>query len=128
MDPQTVRVILETLFERWGITTLFLMLMASMIGVSVAQMRQMRRWQPETREIATLLKATVNTLGEIARKLDSQHATCTRHYEFAQKQIEGMASIGHEMKAVVESISDSDKARTAEIMQLMTVIASRHAN
>lgn len=126
MDPETIRTILEAVFRQWGLVALFLLSLAAMAGVSVAQIVQMKHWQPQTKEIAALLRQSVMALDAIAKKLDVQHNTCTRHYEFAQKQIEGMGNIGHEMRAVVEAITDSDKARTAEIMQLMTVIASRH--
>jgi uncharacterized protein HemX len=126
MDHDTLGVILQAVMKQWGIVALFLLALAAMAGVSVAQMVQMRNWKPQTREIAVLLRDSVQQLKVIAAKLDAQHATCTRHYDFAQKQIEGMASIGHEMRSVVDAIAASDKFRTAEIMQLMTVIASRH--
>lgn len=127
MDDSTIRVILETVFRQWGLVALFLLALASMAGVSIAQIIQMKRWQPQTIEISTLLRSSVDELRKITVSLDRQHVTCTRHYEFAQRQIEGMGSIGVEMRSVVEAITSSDKARTAEIMQLMTVIASRPA-
>jgi hypothetical protein len=95
-------------------------------GISIAQVIQMKRWQPQTKEIACLLRDNITVLKQIATKLDTQHVTCTKHYDYAQRQIEGMESIGHELQAVVKSISESDRTRNSEIMQLMTVIASRH--
>jgi hypothetical protein len=126
MEPATVGAIAGELFKHWGITALFLLCLFSMGGISVAQVVQIRRWQPQTKEISTLLRSNIDVLKEIAQKLDTQHVTCTRHYEFAQRQIDGMASIGQELRSVVDAISDSDKTRNAEVMQLMTVIASRH--
>lgn len=125
MDDSTIRVILETISREWGLVGFFIIVMSAMVGVSIAQVVQIRRWSPQTVKIAALLTESVAELKKITDKLDRQHSTCTRHYEFAQQQIEGMGNIGHEMRAVVEAITSSDRARTQEIMQLMSVIASR---
>jgi len=126
MDHETVGMILQTLIQHWGIAVLVVLSLATMAGVSAAQVVQIRRWRPQTTEIACLLRDNITVLKQIVGKLDMQHTTCTKHYEYAQRQIEGMESIGQELQAVVRSIADSDRTRNSEIMQLMTVIASRH--
>lgn len=127
MSGEVIGAITAEAFRQWGLTALFLLVMAVMAGVSLAQILQMKRWSPKTAEIAGLLTESVTLLRDIVQKLDTQHMACTRHYNFAQQQIEGMASISHELASVVEAISHSDRARTQEIMQLMTVIAGRSA-
>lgn len=119
MDAETFGAILQAVFRQWGLVSLFILVLCASVSVSIVQVMQIRAWAPETRRVATILL-------DIAAKLERQHNTCTRHYDFAQTQIQGMHSIGEELKAVVESITQSDRERTKEIMQLMTVIASRH--
>ena len=97
-----------------------------MVGVSGAQLLQIRRWAPQTVHIAELLGKNIDLLHTIAAKMEEQHNVCTRHYDFAQQQIEGMGSISNELAAVVAGLRDSDRARSQEIMQLMAVIAGRH--
>jgi hypothetical protein len=126
MDGDTIGAIIQTAFKHWGLFGLFFLALSAMGGVSIAQAIQMKRWQPQTKEIACLLRDNITVLKQIVGKLDLQHTTCTKHYEYAQRQIEGMESIGQELQAVVKSIADSDRTRNSEIMQLMTVIASRH--
>jgi dTDP-4-amino-4,6-dideoxygalactose transaminase len=125
MGPETIGAIVEVMIKYWGVTALIVMAFSTMAGISVAQLIQMKRWQPQTREIALLLRDNISVLKQISIKLDTQHTTCTSHYALAQEQIEGMAGIGHELQAVVKSIAESDRTRNSEIMQLMTVIASR---
>jgi hypothetical protein len=125
MDYQTISAIFKSIFDNYGIVALGMVCLCAMAGVSYAQLLQIKRWAPQTAEIAHLMQENTEALRLIVGKLDAQHTTCTRHYDFAQRQIEGMASIGHELASVVNNLRESDRARTAEIMQLMTIIAGR---
>jgi len=115
------------ILTKYGLTGGMVVLGVLMAAAAWAQIVQLRRWQPQTVEIVRLLRENVVVAKQIVVKLDSQHTACTRHYAVAHEQISGMASIGHELEAVVKTITESDRARTAEIMQLMTIIASRKA-
>lgn len=126
MDEQTLHTILTHVVEHWGVWGFVVVVSGSMVAAAWAQIIMLRRWRPETVKIIMQGQEVIQQLRIIANQLGEQHASCTRHYDYAQRQIDGMESIGGELKAVVKSIAESDRERAREIMQLMTIIAGRH--
>lgn len=111
--------VLAELLEHYGLIGLLFVTACAMTSAAWAQIRFLKRWQPQTARILEALEL-------VADRMERQHQICTRHYEYAQRQIEGMGQIGNELKVVVQTIHESDRERNREIMHIVTMLAGRN--
>jgi len=121
MPDQTVVYILR----EYGLAGLVLVTCSAMVAAAVAQIQQLRKWQPQTTTLITQTSRILNTLESLIAHVDRQHTVCLRHQDLAREQLDGMRALGAELRSVVTAIHQSDQERNREVMQLMLLLSGR---
>jgi hypothetical protein len=118
MPPDTFGAIIAQTFDHYGLMGLGLVLLATLIGTTAAQLLSLRAWRADTLTIS-------ERMSEIVGKLDIQRASCPNHYEAIRGNAEQFRSLVYEMGRLVEAFHASDKERTQQIMAIMVELVRR---
>ena len=121
MPDQTLVYILQT----YGLAGLVFVTCSAMVAAAVAQIQQLRKWQPQTTALITQTSRILDTLETLIERVDRQHTVCMRHQDLAHEQLDGMRSLGNELRSVVNAIHQSDTERNREVMSLMMLLAGK---